>query len=56
VHIKVGDQVKAGQVLFEIKANDLKLAYNVTPRLLAAVKIVNEPVQRLPLFWGTIGG
>jgi pyrimidine-nucleoside phosphorylase len=56
VHIKVGDKVKAGQVLFEIKANDLKLADKVSPRLLAAVKIVNEPVERLPLFWGTIGG
>ena len=56
VHIKVGDHVKAGQVLFEVKANNLELAEKVIPRLLAAVKIVNEPVDKLPLFWGTIGG
>jgi pyrimidine-nucleoside phosphorylase len=56
VHIKVGDHVKAGQVLFEVKANNLELAEKVIPRLLAAVKIVNKPVAKLPLFWGTIGG
>lgn len=56
VHVKVGDQVKSGHVLFEIKANDLQLADKVALRLLAAVKIVNEPVDKLPLFWGTIGG
>lgn len=56
VHIKVGDIVNAGQVLFEIKTNNLNLSDKVIPRLLAAVKIVNEPVDKLPLFWGTIGG
>jgi len=56
VHIKVGDKIKAGQVLFEIKGNNLNLSDKVIPRLLAAVKIVNEPVDKLPLFWGTIGG
>lgn len=51
---KVGDQVKKGEPLFIIHANDeVKLATAKT-RLLKAHQIVDEPCDPLPLFYGVI--
>lgn len=51
---KVGDQVKEGEPLFIIHANDeTKLAAAKT-RLLKAHHIVDEPCEPLPLFYGVI--
>jgi pyrimidine-nucleoside phosphorylase len=52
---KVGDWVKEGDVLFTIHANDkVKLEQGIT-KMLAAHQWSSEPVQPLPLFYGTIG-
>lgn len=51
---KVGQQVEAGQPLFVIHANSQADAEEVGLRLQKAVKIVDEPVEPLPLFYGLI--
>ena len=55
VHIKVGDKVEKGQPWFTIHANnEVKLAA-ASDRLLEAVTLADQVVQRLPLFYGVIG-
>jgi pyrimidine-nucleoside phosphorylase len=54
VHHKVGDQVKVGDVLFTIHANDNEKLESASQKCLAAYKWSNEPVKPLPLYYGTI--
>ncbi len=54
VHVKVGDQVKKGQPLFSIHANQEALVDPVRGNLLQAVAWSQVPVQPLPLFYGII--
>lgn len=56
VRIKVGNKVNAGAEMFEIKVNRIELIAGVSERLQRAVKFSPTPVEKLPLFWGTIGG
>ena len=56
VRVKVGDKVCAGDELFEILANQSEIISHITERLQHAVKLSASPVEKLPLFWGTIGG
>ena len=56
VRVKVGDKVCAGDELFEILANQSEIISHVIERLQHAVKLSASPVEKLPLFWGTIGG
>ena len=56
VKVKVGDQIERGQKLFEIHVNDQTLLEEVKNRLQKAVRISSEPVSRLPVFYGVIGG
>jgi pyrimidine-nucleoside phosphorylase len=53
VEHNVGDRVDPGQVLFTLHANDEEQADTARRRLLSAHKIVDEPVDPLPLFYGT---
>ena len=55
VKVKVGDAVDKGQVLFEVHANDPRKLQQAKERLKNAVKIVNEPVDKPPYFYGVIG-
>ena len=55
VKVKVGDAVDKGQVLFEVHANDPRKLQQAKERLKNAVKIVNEPVEKPPYFYGVIG-
>ena len=55
VKVKVGDAVDKGQVLFEVHANDPRKLQQANERLKNAVKIVNEPVEKPPYFYGVIG-
>jgi pyrimidine-nucleoside phosphorylase len=54
VNVKVGDQVKKGQPLFTIHANDQALVDPVRGNLLQALAWSQVPVQPLPLFYGFI--
>ncbi|MGA9531858.1 MAG: pyrimidine-nucleoside phosphorylase [Anaerolineales bacterium] len=54
VEHNVGDHVEAGEVLFTLHVNDEDHADIARRRLLAAHKIVDEPVDPLPLFYGTV--
>lgn len=54
VHVKVGDQVKKGQPLFTIHANNQALVEPVRGNLLQALAWSQVPVQPLPLFYGFI--
>lgn len=53
VHRNVGDRVEAGEPLFTVHANDRGRADAARERLLAAHEIADEPVEPLPLFYGT---
>jgi pyrimidine-nucleoside phosphorylase len=54
MRVKVGDQVKAGDVLAEIHANDTTKAAEARTFIEQAFKISAEKVQPLPLFYGVI--
>lgn len=51
IHKKVGDAVKAGDVLFEIHANDKNKLAEAREAVLAAFQISEQPVSPLPLFY-----
>lgn len=50
----VGDRVDVGDLLFTVYAKTANQAQAASERLLAAHKIVEEPVEALPLFYQTI--
>ncbi len=54
VHFKVGERVKTGEPLFTIFANDRQKLEAARQRLLGAVEWSDQPVDPLPLFYGTI--
>jgi pyrimidine-nucleoside phosphorylase len=54
VHHKVGDKVKAGEVLFTIHANNEEKLELAKRKMLAAHRWSNTPVKPLPLYYGTI--
>ena len=54
VHRKVGDQVRAGESLFTVHANDEAKLAAAEKRLLAAVEWSEAPVKPLPLFYGVV--
>ncbi len=56
VHVKVGDEVEAGQPLFTIHANDPAKLAQARAALLDAVTWSDTPTPRLPLFYGVITG
>jgi pyrimidine-nucleoside phosphorylase len=56
IHHNVGDEVDAGQPLFEIHANDQAKLAEARQMILAAHRIVDGPVEPLPLFYGSFGG
>jgi pyrimidine-nucleoside phosphorylase len=51
---KVGDQLRPGEVLFTIHANDKKKLELARQKLLSAHRWSGEPVKPLPLYYGTI--
>jgi pyrimidine-nucleoside phosphorylase len=51
IHHKVGDQVKEGDVLFTIHANDGSKLVEAREAVLAAHEFSDEPVGGLPLFY-----
>ena len=51
IHNKVGDKIGKGQPLFSVYANDVDRLKEARARVLQAHKLVNEPVNRLPLFY-----
>jgi pyrimidine-nucleoside phosphorylase len=51
IHRKVGDQVKAGEPLFTIHANDEEKLLQAREAVLSAHVFSTEPVERLPLFY-----
>jgi len=55
VYAKIGDEVKAGQTLFEIHANDHVKLLQAKERLKGAVDITQNRVERPPYFHGVIG-
>lgn len=56
VHVKTGDQVKAGQQLFTVLANDKVKAEQARQELLDSLTWSDTPVEPLPLFYGVIRG
>ena len=54
IHHKVGDWVEAGEPLFTLHANQLNMLIEARHRLLQAHSWSEEPVDRLPLFYGVI--
>lgn len=54
LHHKVGDQVKKGEPLFTVYANDQDKLQSASQRLLGGVKLQSEPCEPLPLFYGVI--
>jgi pyrimidine-nucleoside phosphorylase len=56
IHHNVGDEVNAGQPLFEVHANDQAKLAEARQMILAAHRIVEGPVEPLPLFYGSFGG
>jgi pyrimidine-nucleoside phosphorylase len=54
VHHKVGDQIKTGDVLFTIHANQVEHVQSASERLLKAITWSDAPVDPLPLFYSTI--
>lgn len=55
VYAKIGDEVKAGQTLFEIHANDHVKLLQAKERLKRAIDITQARVERPPYFHGVIG-
>lgn len=54
VHTNVGDEVEAGSPLFTVHANDAGKLANAKEALLAAHAFSDEPVERIPLFYGIV--
>jgi pyrimidine-nucleoside phosphorylase len=54
VHHKVGDQVKTGQPLFTVHANDAMKISDTRRALLDAITWSEKPVEPLPLFYEVI--
>ena len=54
IHHNVGDYVEVGQPLFTIHANDQEKLAEARQRLISAHKWSADPVDPLPLFYGTI--
>ncbi len=54
LHHRVGDDVKRGDTLFTLHANDEDKAALAVQRLLAATKISQKPAEPLPLFYGSV--
>jgi pyrimidine-nucleoside phosphorylase len=52
VYAKVGDRVAAGEPLLTIHANDEEPLAEALQRASAAYRFSDEPVERLPLFYG----
>ena len=55
VHAKIGDSVEAGQIVFEIHANDYEKLIQAKERLKNAIEISVDRVDRPPYFYGVIG-
>jgi pyrimidine-nucleoside phosphorylase len=51
IHHKVGDQVKKGEPLFTIHANDQEILAEARDAVLSAHAFSGEPVEPLPLFY-----
>ncbi len=51
VHHKVGDRIEAGEPLFTVHANDATRLDEARRQVLDAHRIVDEPVEPLPLFY-----
>jgi pyrimidine-nucleoside phosphorylase len=54
VHHKVGDEIKAGDLLFTIHANDEDKLAEAYHKMLSAHRWMNEPVDPLPLYYGIV--
>lgn len=54
VQVKVSDKVEKGQPLFVIHARDERRMAEAQTKLQDAVKIVSQPVDPLPLFYGLV--
>jgi pyrimidine-nucleoside phosphorylase len=54
VQHKVGDNVKSGDLLFTIHASDEEKLGRAIDKMLAAHRWSDEPVEPLPLYYGTI--
>ncbi len=54
VHKNVGDQVEKGERLFTIHANQLDRLAEARQELQMAVTLSEQPVEKLPLFYGVI--
>jgi pyrimidine-nucleoside phosphorylase len=54
VHHKVGDKVAKGDLLFTVHANDDDKAEQAKNKMLAAHRWSDQPVNPLPLYYGTI--
>ena len=55
VHIKVGDQIDKGGLLFTIYSKNSNDAEKAKTRLLGALEWSEAKIEPLPLFYGTIG-
>jgi pyrimidine-nucleoside phosphorylase len=53
-HCKVGDEIKKGQLLFTIHANDKNKLEQAKNILYSAIKIQDTPCEPLPLFYDVI--
>ena len=51
VHRKVGDQVKRGDLLVTVHANDKEKLKEAREAILSAHAFSDKPVERLPLFY-----
>ncbi len=54
IHNKVGDEVRAGEFLFTIYANQDRIIPEASHRILSAYCWSDQPVAPLPLFYGVI--
>ncbi len=54
IHQKVGDLMEAGEPLFTIHANRQEALIDARRHLLAAHQFSEEPIERLPLFYGVV--
>lgn len=52
---KVGDRVEVGEPLFRVHANSENLLSEASEKLLSGIAWSDEPVDPLPLFYGTVG-
>lgn len=56
VHVKVGQQVRAGQPVFTLHASDEQKLPEARRHLQQAISYSTAPVQPLPLFYGVLEG